>query len=103
MTLWFRFVRTVSFKVFLVNILSLQIAGLGTTARAQISASADPQFTKLLADPLPGHPKPQAEPSFYKPDTLYQYIDGEADVYFLYDFLLFLHQDFKAGAADVTA
>ena len=103
MTLWFRFVRTVSFKVFLVNILSLQIAGLGTTARAQISASAHPQFAKLLADPLPGHPKPQAEPSFFKPDTLYQYIDGGADVYLLYDFLLLLHQDFKAGAADVTA
>ncbi len=103
MTLWSRFVRTVSFIVFLVTILSLQIAGLGNSARAQTSASADPQFAKLLADPLPGHPKPEAEPSFYKPDTLYQYIDGGADVYLLYDFLLLLHQDFKAGAADVTA
>ena len=103
MTLWFYFVRTVSFKVFLVTILSLQIAGLGTAARAQTSASAHPQFAKLLADPLPGHPKPQGEPSFYKPDTLYQYIDGGADVYLLYDFQLLLHQDFKAGAADMTA
>jgi hypothetical protein len=103
MTLWVRFVRTVSFRVFLVTILSLQIAGFGTTARAQTSGSAHPQFAKLLADPLPGHPKPQAEPSFYKPDTLYQYIDGGADVYLLYDFQLLLHQDFKAGAADMTA
>ena len=103
MTLWFYFVRTVSFKVFLVTILSLQIAGFGTAARAQTSASAHPQFAKLLADPLPGHPKPQGEPSFYKPDTLYQYIDGGADVYLLYDFQLLLHQDFKAGAADMTA
>jgi hypothetical protein len=103
MTLWFRFVRTVSFKVFLVIILNLQIAGLGPTARAPISASAHPQFAKLLADPLPGHPKPQAEPSFYKPDALYQYIDGGADVYLLYDFQLLLHQEFKAGAADFTA
>jgi hypothetical protein len=103
MTLSFYFVRTVSFKVFLVTILSLQIAGLGTAARAQTSASAHPQFAKLLAGPLPGHPKPQAEPSFYKPDSLYQYIDGGADVYLLYDFQLLLHQDFKAGAADMTA
>lgn len=87
---------------FLVTILSLQ-AGLGTAARAQTAASAHPQFAKLLADPLPGHPKPQAEPSFYKPDTLYQYIDGGADVYLLYDFRVLLHQEFKAGAADFTA
>ena len=103
MTLWVRFVRTVSFKVFLATILSLQIAGLGTSARAQSSGSARPQFAKLLADPLPGHPKPQSEPSFYKADTLYQYIDGGADVYLLYDFQVLLHQDFKAGAADITA
>lgn len=99
MTLWFRFVRTVSFKVFLVTILNLQIAGSGTTARTQNSASAHPEFAKLLADPLPGHPKPQAEPSFYKPDSLYQYIDGGADVYLLYDFQLLLHGEFKAVAA----
>jgi Family of unknown function (DUF6599) len=103
MTLWVRFVRTVSFKVFLATILSLRIAGPGTAARAQTAASAHPQFARLLADPLPGHPKPQAEPSFYKPDTLYQYIDGGADVYLLYDFQLLLHQDFKAGVSDMTA
>jgi hypothetical protein len=103
MTLRVRFVRAVSFMVFLVAIFSLQIAGPGTTARAQTSASAHPQFAKLLADPLPGHPKPQSEASFYKPDTLYQYIDGGADVYLLFDFQVLLHQDFKAGAADVTA
>lgn len=103
MTLRVRFVRAVSFMVFHVAILSLQIAGPGTTARAQTSASAHPQFAKLLADPLPGHPKPQSEASFYKPDTLYQYSDGGADVYLLFDFQVLLHQDFKAGAADVTA
>jgi len=103
MTLWVRFERTVSFMAFLVTVLILQIAGLGTTGRAQTSASAHPQLAKLLADPLPGHPKPQAEPSFYTPDSLYQYIDGGADVYLLYDFQLLLHQDFKAGAADMTA
>jgi len=102
MTLWVRFVRTVSFKVFLATIFSLQITGLGA-ARAQTSASARPQVAKLLADPLPGHPKPQAEPSFYKADTLYQYIDGGADVYLLYDFQVLLHQDFKSGVVELTA
>ena len=82
--------------------MSMQVV-LSDSACAQSSVSAAPQFAKLLSDPLPGHPKPQAEPSFYKPDTLYQYIDGGADVYLLYDFQALLHQEFKAGAADVTA
>jgi hypothetical protein len=89
--------------VFLVTVLSVQIAGLGTAACAQTSVSAHPQFAKLLSEPLPGHPKPQAEASFYKPETLYQYIDGGADVYLLYDFQVLLHQDFKAGTGDITA
>lgn len=60
-------------------------------------------LTKLLAEPLPNHPRPEAGPSFYKPDTLYQYIDGGAEVYLLYDFQLLLHQNFKSGAAELTA
>ena len=103
MTLWFYFVRTVSFKVFLVTILSLQIASLGTAARAQTSASAHPQFAKLLADPLPGHPSLRANRPSTSLTRSISTSTGGADVYLLYDFQLLLHQDFKAGAADMTA
>ena len=44
----------------------------------------------------------QAPPAFYSPDSLYQQIDGGADIYLLYDFKSLLHQDFKSGAAELT-
>jgi len=94
-----RFIRTRSF-VFIV-LVSFALAVLGDIARTQ--AAIPSQFAKLLAEPLPGRPKPQGEAAFYKPDTLYQYIDGGADVYLLYDFRVLLHQDFKSGAAEITA
>jgi len=56
-----------------------------------------------LSAPLPSQIKPQETPAFYKPDSLYQYIDGGADVYLLYDFRVLLHQNFKSGAAELTA
>jgi len=101
MTLSARFVHMLSFFTFLV-LVSLELAVQRDITHAQSSASGHPQLAKLLADPLPGHPKPQGDSSFYKPDTLYQYIDGGADVYLLYDFQILLHQDFKRGAAEVT-
>jgi hypothetical protein len=98
MTFSARFTRTFAF---LFVIVLLELAVLGDIARAQ--SPAQTQFAKLLADPLPGHPKPDGAPSFYKADSLYQYIDGGADVYLLYDFQILLHQDFKTGAAEITA
>lgn len=80
----------------------ISLALVGNVARAQSPSSAYPQLAKLLAEPLPGHPKPEGEPAFYKPDSLYQYIDGGADVYLLYDFQSLMHQEFKSGAAELT-
>ena len=96
---------TLSARSFLARIvlLNLAVVFLLNFAQAQSSASPNPPFAKLLAEPLPGHPKAQSGPSLYKPDTLYQYIDGGADVYLLYDFQILLHQDFKSGAAELTA
>ena len=85
-----RFLRTLALLAFLITIQPIIVA-------------AQTQFSKLLADPLPAHAKAQGQPAFYKPDTLYQYIDGGADVYLLYDFQTLLHQEFKSGAADLTA
>ena len=87
-----------------------------TLAAAQAQSSASPnsgsatrpadasqkQFASLLRDPLPGHASAQAPPSFYNPESLYQQIDGGADLYLLYDFKSLLHQDFKSGAAELT-
>jgi hypothetical protein len=102
MRLWAGFIRTLSFLIFSAALINVLIPSL-TEAHAQSSASTQTQFAKLLADPLPGHPKPEGAASFYKPDSLYQYIDGGADVYLLYDFQILLHQDFKSGAAEITA
>jgi hypothetical protein len=73
------------------------------TPAAQPPDVAQEQILKLLSAPLPLQIKPQETPAFYKPDSLYQYIDGGADVYLLYDFRVLLHQDFKNGDAEFTA
>jgi len=95
-----RFLRTPFSIAFLIVFISTAL--IGDTASAQ-STSTHPQMAKLLAEPLPSHPKPEREPAFYKPDSLYQYIDGGADVYLLYDFQNLMHQEFKSGAAELTA
>jgi len=97
-----RFTRTLLFIAVLL-LISLAVGIFGDSSHAQSSATARSQFERLLAEPLPGHPKPEGEPSFYKADTLYQYIDGGADVYQLYDFQRLLHQEFKSGATEITA
>lgn len=70
---------------------------------AQSSDSAQKQLLSFVSAPLPGKASPEDAPAYYKPDSLYQYIDGAADVYLLYDFRLLLHQNFRSGSAEVTA
>jgi hypothetical protein len=84
------------------SILQAQNASLKATA-PKSAAKTHEQFQRLLAAPLPGKATPEAAPAFYQPDTLYQQIDGGADVYLLYEFRELLHQDFKSGAVEVTA
>jgi hypothetical protein len=91
----------------LQTIALVSIAVAVTFAQAQSSEprpadAGQKQFASLLREPLPGHAGAQAPPSFYGPDSLYQYIDGGADMYLLYDFRDLLHQDFKSGAAELT-
>jgi hypothetical protein len=61
------------------------------------------QLSSILREPLPGRMAAQGTASSYNSDNLYQYIDGGADIYLLYDFKTLLHQDFKGGVAEVTA
>ena len=70
-------------------------------AAAQLPAQG--QLASLLRGPLPGKAVAQAPATTYNADSLYQYIDGGADVYLLYDFEALLHQDFKSGAMELTA
>ncbi len=95
-------------KLSFLRTLALVAISLAVTfVQAQSSASrtsdaAQKQLAGLLREPLPGHAGAQAPPSFYASDALYQYIDGGADIYLLYDFKRLLHQDFKNGATEVT-
>jgi hypothetical protein len=70
--------------------------------RTQASDTAQKHLVAFLGEPLPGNPTTQGAPSFYGPNDLYQYMDGGADVYLLYDFQVLLHQDFKSGQAELT-
>ncbi|MGO9087798.1 MAG: DUF6599 family protein [Terriglobales bacterium] len=72
-------------------------------SRAPASAGAQKQLLSFLREPLPSHATAPDPVSFYKPESLYQYIDGGADIYLLYDFHILLHEDFESGAAEVTA
>ncbi len=74
----------------------------GKSAVAQSSDGSQKQLLSFITAPLPGKASPEDAPAYYKPDTLYQYIDGAADVYLLYDFRLLQHQNFKSSSAEVT-
>src|SRR5438270_5808702 len=72
-------------------------------AQAPPGHSAQQPIQRLVSAPLPGHTSAVGQPSLYKPDNLYEYIDGGADVYLLYDFQQLLHQQLKDGGAELTA
>ena len=69
---------------------------------AQSTADAQKQLLSFVSAPLPSKASLEDAPAYYKPDNLYQYIDGASDVYLLYDFRILLHQNFKSGAAEAS-
>jgi uncharacterized protein DUF6599 len=70
---------------------------------AKTKSAGQVQLASLLNAPLPGKAAAEGSAQTYNPDTLYQYIDGGADLYLLYDFKALLHQEFKSGTAELTA
>jgi len=74
----------------------------GGAARTQATDVAQKHLLTFVGAPLPGNPTAPAAPTFYGPDNLYQYMDGGADVYLLYDFQVLLHQDVKSGQTELT-
>lgn len=67
------------------------------------SGTAQGQLASFLREPLPGTASAQGSATVYNSESLYQYIDGGADIYLLYDFRALLHQDFRSGATELTA
>ena len=73
--------------------------------RKPSSAGVDAVKQRLLATlphPLPRQGKGDAAPSFYLSANLYEYIDGGADIYQLYDVETLLHWDLHTSAGDLT-
>jgi len=66
------------------------------------SGTTKAPLASFLREPLPGNVTAQGSATIYNADSLYQYIDGGADIYLLYDFKALLHQDFNSGASDLT-
>jgi hypothetical protein len=101
---WVRWSSGVVCAGLAIGIAQAQNSAFGDgTSRAHATAIAQERLASFLVEPLPSHAVPQDRPSSYKPDTLYQYIDGGADIYLLYEFRSLLHQDFKSGAVELTA
>lgn len=100
MSSWGRGRSSFSYVVFVAGLIAALSAGLGL---AQSPDTSQKKLHSFLTAPLPGKLTPEEAATAYKADSLYQYIDGGADVYLLYDFRELLHADLKSGTAEVTA
>jgi hypothetical protein len=78
------------------------LASAGISMEAQSADAIQKRLQTFANDPLPSGVSREEAASFYKPDTLYEYIDGGADVYLLYDFQRLLHQNFKTRDGELT-
>jgi hypothetical protein len=90
----------------LILLSALLSFSLGAHAQQQQSAhiptAARERLSGLVPNPLPAHTTAQDQPAFYDSSTLYEYMDGAADVFQNYDVQAVFHQDYKAGAAELT-
>lgn len=103
MRIWLRSASTLICVVLAVGLGQLWMLPFSHGAVPASPDVSQQQLQKFLSAPLPGHASAPQPPAFYKADSLYQYIDGGADVYLLYDFQLLLHQELKSGSAELTA
>ena len=79
------------------------LASAEISMEAQRTDAIQKRLRSFATDPLPNGVTREEAASFYKPDTLYEYIDGGADVYLLYDFQRLLHQTFRTPGGELTA
>jgi len=76
-------------------------AGEAGSAGPEVPEAARSQLLKLVPDPLPSQAQALGAASFYAAN-LWEYIDGGADRFQLYGLEAMLHQEFQAGAVNVT-
>jgi hypothetical protein len=69
-------------------------------APAQVPASEKARLAKLLPAARGAGARAE-EPRFYAAD-LYQYIDGAAEAFHMYDLVAMVHREYKAGDAEIT-
>jgi hypothetical protein len=79
----------------------LSLSALLTRVRV-IKGRRSGRLTALVPNPLLAHAAAQGPATFYSCSTLYEYIDGAADVFQGYDVEVVLHQEFKAGVGELT-
>ena len=70
---------------------------------AGVSAQNDRGLEAQMLGLMPGHGEPGecrfvSEPRFYRPDNLWEYIDGEAEQYLLYGFRKVITADYAVGS-----
>jgi hypothetical protein len=66
-------------------------------AKPQLAPERREGMRRLLPTPLPVGAVAQGPAEFYLPGSLYQYMDGGADIFVEYQLKAMLHQDAKAG------
>lgn len=69
---------------------------------AAVDAKVKQRLLATLPNPLPRQGKGEAAPSFYLSANLYEYMDGGADIYQLYDVETLLHWDLQTSVGDLT-
>jgi hypothetical protein len=69
---------------------------------AAVDVAVKQRLIATLPSPLPRTGKGDAPPSFYLSANLYEYMDGGADIYQLYDVETLLHWDVRTSAGDLT-
>ncbi|MGC4051430.1 MAG: hypothetical protein QM757_18890 [Paludibaculum sp.] len=67
-----------------------------------VDAAVKQRLLAKLPSPLPREGKGDTPPSFYVSANLYEYMDGGADIYLLYDVETLLHWDLHTSAGDLT-
>jgi hypothetical protein len=67
-----------------------------------IPAAERERLSGLVPSPPPFRATAQEQPAFYDSSSLYQYMDGAADILQAYDVQALFHQDYKAGPVEFT-
>jgi hypothetical protein len=77
------------------------VAAVPVDARPAQASPADERLLKLIPDPLPDQAVARGNATFYTADNLFEYMDGAADTFILYDFKKLLHREFSVGKVDL--